>query len=112
MASTQVVIFDTIRSIAFGSISGSYAAVGAAFALPVRLIMFLNNTNGDVFLSTNGVDNMLFLPADSFQLFDMNTNRTNQDQYWVLPAGTQIYVKQSSAPTSGAVYVECLHAQT
>lgn len=112
MSNEQTVSIDPLRSLAFGSISGSYAAVGTAFAHPVRLICITNNTDGDMFFSTDGSTNMLFVAAGSFKLFDLNTNRTNRDQYWVLPAGTQIYVKQSTAPSKNAVYVECLWGQT
>jgi hypothetical protein len=107
----QVVSFDTLRSLAFGSISGSYAAVGSQFANPVRLICFTNNTDGDMFFSVDGVNNNLFVAAGSFKLFDLTTNRTNQAQYWMLPIGTQFYVKQSTAPSKGAVYIECLWGQ-
>jgi len=109
MANTQVVSIDLLRSLAFGSISGTYAKVGTPFAYPVRLICLTNNTAGNMFFSTDGVNNMLFLPAGTFKLFDLTTNRYNRDQELVFQIGTQIYVKQSTAPVSGSVYVECLY---
>lgn len=108
MSNTQVATIDTIRTLAFGSISGTYAAVGTPLIFPTRLICFTNNSNGDMFFSSDGVNNQLFVAAGSFKLFDLNTNRLLQQQYWVFAIGTQFYVKQSTAPTSGAVYIECL----
>lgn len=110
-ANLQTVNFDTIRTVAFGSISGTYAAVGTSFTNPVRLICFTNNTNGDMFFSVDGVNNHLFVAAGSFKLFDLSTNKHTYAPWWVLAPGTQFYVKQSTAPTSGAVYIECLWGQ-
>lgn len=107
----QVVQIDTLRSLAFGSISGTYAAVGGSFVHPVRLISLVNATDGAMFFSDDGINDKFFLPAGTFKLFDLTTNRFNSSQYWVLPAGTQIYVRQSTAPSTGAVYVECLWGQ-
>lgn len=111
MSNVQTVTIDPIRTVAFGAISGTYAAAGTPLTQPVRLICFTNNTNGDVFVSTDGVTDMLFIAAGSFKLFDICTNRFNLQQYWVFPIHTQFYVKQSTAPTSGAFYIECLWGQ-
>lgn len=106
--SPLVVNIDTIRTLAFGGISGTYATVGTVFSFPVKLICFTNNTNGDVFFSDDGTNNKLFVAASSFKLFDFTSNRNALQPVWALPKGTQFYVKQSTAPTSGAVYIECL----
>jgi len=107
----QVVQIDTVRTVAFGGISGSYAPVGTPFANPVRLICFTNTTDGDIFFSDDGINNKLFVPKGSFKLFDLNTNRYGNAEQWVFAAGTQFYVKQSTAPTLGSVYIECLWGQ-
>ncbi len=108
MGNAQVATIDTLRTLGFAGISGSYAPVGTPLVFPTRLICFTNNTNGDVFFSIDGVNDQLFIAAGSFKLFDLNTNRLNQQQLWVFATHTQFYVKQSTAPTSGAVYIECL----
>jgi len=108
MGNSQVATIDVLRTLAFGSISGTYAAVGTPLIFPTRLICFTNNTDGDMFFSDDGVNNQLFIAAGSFKLFDLNTNRLNQQQLWVFATGTQFYVKQSTAPSKGAVYIECL----
>lgn len=106
---SNVAVLDTLRTLAFGSISGTYAAVGAAVAHPIRLICFTNNTDADMFFSDDGVNNKIFVAKGSFKLFDITTNRDNYDSYMALRAGTQFYVKQSSAPGSGAVYIEIIY---
>lgn len=111
MSNTQLVQIDVLRTVAFGGISGSYALVGTAFVKPIRLICFTNNTNGDVFFSDDGVNDKLFVAASSFKLFDLTTNRLNSDPIWCFPVRTQFYVKQSTAPSSGAVYIEALWGQ-
>lgn len=108
MSSSAVVVIDTIRTVAFGGISGTYALVGTPFTFPCRLICFTNNTNGDVFFSDDGVNDKLFLPAQSFKLFDVTSNRYGNIAGLVFPIHAQFYVKQSTAPSSGSVYIECL----
>jgi hypothetical protein len=108
MNNSQVVAFDQIRSSAAASISSSYSPIGGPFVNMVRLVCITNNTQGDLFFSTDGSTDMLFVGAGGFKLFDLNTNRTNTDQFWVFPIGTQFYVRYNTTPTSGAAYIECL----
>lgn len=51
-----------------------------------------NNTNGDIYLSTDGSTNQKKMPALSGRAYDDKTN----DMY--RKAGTQWYVKWDSAP--------------
>jgi len=110
MAKSRVHI-EPLRSIAFGSISGSYAAVGTPLANPCRLICISNNTDGDMLFSRDGSTDELFVASGSFKLFDVSTNRRaiNQDDC-VFEKGTQWYVKQSTAPTAGDVYIEIIYS--
>lgn len=108
MTNAQVVQIDKLRSLGFGSISGSYAAVGTSLTFPARLVCITNGTDGDMLFSIDGVNDYLFVAASSFKLFDLQTNRLNEQQQWVLPIGTQFYVKESSVPTKNSVYIEVL----
>ena len=104
--------FDSLRSLAFGSISASYAAVGSSFTKQVRAIRITNNTEGDMIFSddSSNSNGQIFVPAQSFVLWDLQANINPQfDDKYVLPIGTQIYVKQVSAPVSGSVYIECIY---
>lgn len=108
MSNVVTVSLDPVRSLGFASISGAYAAVGGIFLHPVRLICFTNTTDGDVFFSDDAVTDKLFIPKGGFKLFDLTTNKYEATKQWVLAVGTQFFVKQSSAPTLGSVYIECL----
>lgn len=102
--------YDTLRSLAFGGISGTYAALGTAFTRPVRVFKIVNNTDGDMFISTDGATDMDFIPANSFCLYDLSSNREISAGLFEFPTGTQFYVKQSTAPTKNAVYLVVLKA--
>jgi hypothetical protein len=107
------VYFDTLRSLAFGSISGTYAALGSVLTVSPRIICFTNNTQGGVIISddSSNASGKLFLPPGSFKLFDLTANMVpGKDDNWVIAVGTQFYVKDTTAPVSGAVYLEILYA--
>lgn len=110
MAAVQ---FDTIRSIAAGSLSGSYATVGSALAHNWRIVKFTNNTDGDLLLSTDGTTNMIFVPAGSFTLYDLSTNAppVMVSDCLELALGTQFYAKTSTAATTGSLWIEGIYAR-
>lgn len=100
---------DILRSLGFASISAAYTPVGTAFNFAVKIICITNNTNGDMFFSNDGINDKLFLPAGTFKLFDLQTNKEEGQRIFELPIGTQISVRQSTAATSGSVYVEIIY---
>lgn len=112
MSFTNKAQVDVLRTLAFGSVTGSYAAVGAPLSYPARIICFTNTTNEDVTFSMDGVTDQLIVPAGSFKLFDVTTNHrpVNQDDF-CFANGTQWYVKSGASPSSGAVYIEVVYAQ-
>lgn len=106
------VYFDTLRSLGFGSISGTYAAVGSALAYTPRIICITNNTDADMIFSDDNTNatGKLFLAKGSFKLFDLTSNMNpHYDDTFEIGKGTIMYVKQVAAPTSGAVYVEYIY---
>lgn len=107
--SVQVVYAEELKTLANGSIGASYVSVGSAFAEACRIVTIINATDGDMLFSLDGSTDHLFLQARTSQLFNWNANRDRISNYWVMAPGTQIYVKQSTGPSSGAVYVECLY---
>ncbi len=110
--SAKRVYFDTLRSLAFGGISGAYAAVGSALTVEPRIICITNDTQGGMIFSDDNTNatGKFYLPAGSFKLFDLTSNLVpGKDDGFVIAKGTIIYVKQSSAPVSGGVYVEYIY---
>jgi hypothetical protein len=104
--------FDTLRSLAYTGISGSYAQVGAAFAYPARIVKISNNTNADILVSFDGTTNHDYVAAGGFVLYDYSTNKNNTDigGYFFQAIGTQVYVLSSGSPSSGSVYVTVIYA--
>lgn len=107
------VYLDTLRSLAFGGISGVYAPLGAIFTVAPRIICITNGTNGNLIVSDDNTvaAGKLILLAGTFKLFDLTSNmKAQDDDSFVIAKGTQLYVKQETAPTSGSIYVELLYA--
>lgn len=103
---------EPLRSLAFGSISGTYAAVGTESLHPTRLICITNNTEGDMIFSrdTSISAGEVFVAAGAFKLFDIQSNlNVNKEDSYVFRKGTQWYVKQAEAPVSGSVYIEMIY---
>lgn len=104
--------FDTIRSVAFGSLTTSYAIVGSVLSTPAVVVAFKNTTDALVFVSTDGSNDMIVVPAGSYCVYDVRTNAPNATDY-LISSGTPFMVKYSgSAPSSGAFYIEAIVTQT
>lgn len=100
--------FDTLRSATTAQIGATYAAVGAALTTPAVLLTFKNQTNGDVVISTDGVNDMLYIPSNSFNVFDVRTNAPTQSDY-MFKEGTIFYAKDGTTlGTTGKFYIEAV----
>lgn len=108
-----IVRIDAIRTLDYTGISASYATVGAALTNSWGIFKITNNTDGDMLFSVDGTTNNMFCPAMSFTLYDLSTNSPpiSQNDTFVMQIGTQFYVKQSTEPTKGAVWIEGIYAK-
>lgn len=84
---------EPIREIAASSITTSYQALGAIFSRDCFRLWLTNNTNGDIYLSTDGVTNHKKLPAFSGRALDDKTNDMFRKKE------TQWYIKYATAPS-------------
>ena len=104
--------FESLRSLGFAGISGTYAAVGTPLISQVRAFCITNDTQGDMIFSldsTNAAGHM-FVAAGSYKLYDVQANMNVQfDDKYVLAIGEQFYVKQVTAPVDKSVYIECIY---
>lgn len=110
--SVKRVYFDTLRSVAFGGISGTYAAIGSALTVKPRIMCITNDTDAAMIISDDSSVSAgkLYLPRGAFKLFDLTANMNpNKDDSFVIAEGTVLYVKQVTAPGSGGVYVEYIY---
>lgn len=104
--------FDALRSVAAASITSSYAIVGAVLPSPAVCVAFTNSSNGIIYVSTDGITDMIAFPPSTGKVFDIKTNSPVATNY-LFPSGTAFSVKYSgSAPTTGSFYIECVIAQT
>lgn len=101
--------FETLRSLAFGSISGSFAKIGGPLLNPARIVKLTNTTDKDMIISIDGTNNHDIIPAGGFVLYDITTNHSANIQGFFVPQGTQFWVKQVTAPTSGSVYLTVVY---
>ena len=110
MAVPKELVFQTIRTVAFGGITGVFANVGAALSAPARLVKIVNTSNRTAEITTDGTNVQDLLPANSFALYDLTTNRIN-DEGAFMRSGTQFQTRRPAAdanPTSGSVSVVVL----
>lgn len=107
----QVATFDTLRSIAFGSISGTYAAIGTALTEPAHIIKIVNTCNTDMLISVDGSTDADIIPASNFVLYDVSSDSFG-DVPFAFPKGMRFYVKQVSAPASGNVYLTVVYGRS
>lgn len=92
---------ETLRSLAFGSISGTYMGIGSATLNPTRIYWIQNNTDTSLTFSWDGINDHFMLPSDGFLLLDVTANKTSTGGMAAVPTGTRTYVKGS--PTTGTV---------
>lgn len=91
--------WDAVREIAAGSLTTSYQVLGGVLLRDSFRIWISNNTNGDIYLTTDGSKNMLKIPSLTGRAYDNKTN----DMF--LRSSTQFQVKWVSAPGVPAGWV-------
>ncbi len=97
---------EAIRSLAFGSISASYADVGAALIHPIILLHLMNDTDADLFVSFFEAEDHLFIKAGGFILYDVSANKADPGGNRVFSQGLIVQAREvSSGPTSGSLYL-------
>jgi len=109
--SAQRVRYEALRSLAFGSVTNNYVAVGTQFQNPVRLLSIQNNTDADLLISFDGVTDMDFVGASGTSTFDYGANAILPVGKFEQSAYQYVYVKADSAlPTQGKVCVTVVYA--
>lgn len=93
---------DTLRSIDSATFTGSYQAVGTALTKPTRIVKFTNNSTVAVTISWDGTNDHEFLPAGSFLLIDVSSDKETSGIFEI-GANTQFLVKGSAG--TGSVYI-------
>ncbi len=107
---SNIVRFDAVRSLDFGSITSSYTVLGTPFDHAMRVLHFINNTDGDMMISFDGTTDNLPVLADSFALFDLTSDQDVSEKFRY-ERGTQIQVKYLTAPTTGSFYLVSIYGK-
>lgn len=103
--------WEEIRSIAFGDISGAYAAIGIPFLNSARLIKIDNTTDAAMIFSDDGVTDKFMIPASTSMIIDISSNREGPNNHLEYPRNTTIYVRdEDGAASSGTVYLSVGYA--
>lgn len=101
--------FETLRTVAFGSITNSFVAVGDPLANPAVMVKCVNTTDVELQVSDDGTNAKISLPSGAASLYDFNANRLANANIYAVAAGTQFYVKYLSAPSRGNFSIEAIH---
>lgn len=104
---SQLVAVDGLRSLSSGSVSGTYNTIGTPFTHLMRLLKIINNSNKDVTISFDGINDNDFIPAGGFSLYDLTTNKSDQDILFIFRIGTQVYAKGTAG--TGDIYVVAIY---
>lgn len=111
MAYRNAAKFDTLRVIAAASLTTSYVQLGAVLPASAVCVAFTNATNGIVYVSTDGINDMIAIPPGFGKVFDIKTNSPQNVDY-LLASGTPFLLKYSgSAPSTGSFYIEAVIVQ-
>src|ERR1017187_5214670 len=98
---------EPLREVAFGSVTGTLAAIGTPYVHPVRVFCLTNGTDAVMYWSWNKDAPMgALLPGNSFVL-DITTNKSFPDGLY-LKEGCSTYIKYQSAPSIGSVYLSLI----
>lgn len=112
MALTQErVCFAELRSLSSGSVTGSYQVVGSTFANNIILLKVVNDSDQDITVSYDGSTDQDFIPANTYTLYDLNTNSylpSRGGGALEFAIGTGVYVKGSAG--TGNIYVVAVFA--
>jgi len=84
--------------------NGTYQVLGGPLLYASPLMKFVNNSNVDVFISWNGVDDHDIIPAGGFALYDFCSDAGTIRGLFAAK-GIQFWVKGTAAGTNaGSVY--------
>lgn len=103
--------FEELRSLAAGSISGTYMGVGTSLNFPARTVLVQNYTDQRLIFSLDGITDHFVLDGGTQLIFDIQANKSNMEGFY-MAAGDRLYVKEDSVtPLSGSVYFSTIYGK-
>ena len=107
---SNVVRFDAVRSVGFASINPTYTALGGAFKHLMRVLHFINGTDGNMMISFDATNDNIPVLASTFSLYDLTSDQDHNESFRY-EGGSQIYIKWLTAPTTGNFYVVAVYGK-
>ncbi len=96
---SNIVRFDAVRSAAIASITSSYTLLGLPFDHAMRVLHFINDSNGTYMISFDGVVDNFPVLANSFVLYDLTSDQDANESFRY-QIGSQLHIKSLIAPTT------------
>jgi hypothetical protein len=106
---SNIVRFDAVRSVPIASITASYTPFGSAFGHAMRVLHFINDTNGTYMFSFDGVTDNFPILAESFSLYDLTSDEDSNESLRY-QSGSQLYIRTLTTPSSVAGTTNTMYA--
>lgn len=103
---------EPLRSRLGTSITTGYQIVGTAFANPIRILKFFNQTDKALLISYNGVDDHDIIETKGYFILDVMANKADESVFYAAQ-GDAVYIKVLgvAVPTTGSLYVSTYYGQ-
>lgn len=113
--SSNIVRFSPVRSEVIGGITNAYLPLDVPLDHAMRVLHFINDSNGTYMISFNGVDDNIPVLAESFSLYDLTSDQDGNESFRY-ENGTQLFVKWIIEPTvdpelSNTLYVVAIYGK-
>lgn len=100
-----------MRSILFGSIGATFTAIGTPFGHAMRVLVFRNTSDADVYISFDGTTINDIIPAGSFSLYDITSDQ-DINEHFRYQENTQVFVEYVSTPPSkGGLFLTAIYGK-
>ena len=105
---SNIVRFDAVRSAAIGVITNSYTKFDIPFGHAMRVLHFINDSNGTYMFSFDGTTDNFPLLTDSFSLYDLTSDQDGNESFRY-EKGSQLWIKYLIAPTVDATLTDTVY---
>ncbi len=106
---SNIVRFDAVRTITTGVITGSYRKLDIPFAHAMRVLHFINDSNGTYMMSFDGITDNFPLVGSSFSLYDLTSDQDTNETFRY-EVGSQLWIKYLIAPSIVATQTNTIYA--
>jgi len=81
--------------------ASAYTAIGPPFGHAMRVLHFINDSNGTFMISFDGVNDNAPMLQNGFSLYDLTSDQDSNESFRY-QKNTQLYIKYLVSPTSQA----------